>query len=133
MPESKKRILIIDDELDICEVLKVKFQHHGYEVSVANEGHAGFELARREKPNFILLDVRIPKGQDGLTFLRQLRAFRHPDPAEQKLMRSIPVIVLTAAGDHMRPLFEAEGVSGYAEKPFDTEEIRQRVEKILHF
>ena len=131
MPDSKKRLLIIDDELDICELLKVKFEREGIEVLVAHEGFTGFQLAKSKKPNCILLDARIPGGQDGLTFLRQLRSLRDEDPAEQKLLRSIPVIILTAAGDHMRPLFEAEGITDYIEKPFDSKILKQRIEKIL--
>ena len=131
MPDPKKRLLIIDDEPDICEILRVKFEYEGYQVWIAHEGFSGFELAKREKPNCILLDIRIPGGQDGLTFLRRLRSYRDPDPAEQKRMRGIPVVILTAAGDHMRPLFEAEGISDFIEKPFDSKELRLRIEKFL--
>ncbi len=132
MPESKKRLLIVDDEPGICDLLKIKFQHEGLEVFIAYEGAEGFEKALKEKPDCVLLDIRIPNGQDGLTFLRRARSYRSDDSKEQNRMRNLPVIILTATGDGMRPLFELEGVSDFIEKPFDSKDLKNRVFKVLH-
>ena len=129
MTEGKKRVLIIDDELDICEVLKTKFQRYGFDVLVAHEGREGFQKVKDEKPDCVLLDIRIPIGEDGLTFLRRIRSYRSEDPKEQNRIRKLPVIVLTAAGEGMKPLFQAEGISEFVEKPFDSEDLKVKILK----
>ena len=130
MPDSKKRLLFIDDERDVCEVLKTKFQIFGFEVFVAHDGKEGFEKASKIKPHCIILDIRMPR-EDGLTFLRRLRAYRSDDLDLETEIRKIPVLVLTAAGDQMQPLFHLEGISDYVEKPFDSEDLRNRILKVI--
>ncbi len=131
MPEKKKRILVIDDEEDVCHIIKEKFIMLGYEVTTAPEGGEGFEKTLREKPDAVLLDIRIPKGEDGLTYLRELRTYRHQDPQEQSRIRSTPVVILTATGTSMQPVFESEGISGFIEKPFDVDDLYNKVRKVL--
>ena len=79
----------------------------------------------------MLLDIRIPGGVDGLTFLRKLRSYRHDDLEEQNRIRKIPVIVLTGAGVTMQPLFEVEGIKAFVEKPFDLSNLQSKVEHVL--
>jgi DNA-binding response OmpR family regulator len=129
MPDSPKRILIIDDEKDVCEVLKVKFERTGFQVQVAYDGADGYAKALIFKPHGIILDVRMPR-EDGLTFLRKLRAYRDDDPELQSRLRNTPVIVLTAASPHMKSLFQTEGISEYMEKPFDFEVLKARLLQI---
>jgi len=131
MPERKKRILVIDDEEDVCHIIKEKFMMLGYDVSTALEGAEGFRKTLEERPDAVLLDIRIPKGEDGLTYLRELRNYQHKDPQEQVRIRSIPVIILTATGTSMQPVFESEGISGFIEKPFDVDELYHQVRKAL--
>ena len=131
MTEGKKRLLIVDDEPDICEVLKAKFQRYGFDVLVAHEGREGFQKVKDENPDCVLLDIRIPIGEDGLTFLRRIRSYRNQDSNEQNRIRNLPVIVLTAAGEGMRPLFQAEGISDFVEKPFDSEDLKAKILKAM--
>lgn len=131
MSQNKKCLLIIDDEDDICQIVKEKFQFLGYDVFTASDGAAGFVHTEEHKPDVVLLDIRIPKGEDGLTYLRKLRSYRHDDPQEQSRMRKTPVIVLTGAGATMQALFELEGISGFIEKPFDLANLQTKVEHIL--
>jgi len=128
--DDKKRLLIIDDERDICEVLKAKFQFYGFEVFVAYDGREGFEKVTEVNPHCILLDIRMP-GEDGLTFLRHLRSYRDDDPETQARIRKIPIIVLTATGGNMKSLFQTEGVSDFVEKPFDANNLRDRIFKVI--
>ena len=130
MPEKKRCILIIDDEDDVCQIVKEKFEHLGYKVLTALDGAEGFQKTEKEKPDCVLLDIRIPKGEDGLTYLRKVRSYRHDDLQEQARVRKIPVIVLTGAGAAMQTLFELEGISGFIEKPFDLTSLQNKVEKI---
>ena len=126
-----KRLLIIDDEPDICEVLKAKFEQLGFLASTACDGAKGLEQVLKTPPDCILLDIRIQIGEDGLTFLRRLRGYRSEDPDLEARVRKIPVIILTAAGSQMRPLFQMEGISDYIEKPFDTEDLKSRILRVV--
>ena len=126
MVESRKHLLIIDDEPDLCKLMEAQLEKMGFEVKPAYDGEKGFQLAVQDTPDCILLDVRMPR-EDGLTFLRKLRSYRDDDPAKQQRVRSIPVIVLTAAGDNMRSLFEAEGIRTYITKPFDIQRVKASI------
>ena len=127
----KKRLLVIDDEADLVEVLKVKFQNFGFEVLTAPEGREGFRKVKEGNPDCVLLDIRIREGEDGLTFLRKLRSYRDEDFEIQSRIRRIPVIVLTSAGDSMRALFEAEGITDFVIKPYDDEDLKNRILKAV--
>lgn len=131
MSQDKRCLLIVDDEDDVCQIVKEKFEHLGYQVLTANDGAEGFVRTEEGKPDCVLLDIRIPKGEDGLTYLRKLRSYRHDDLQEQTRIRKTPVIMLTGAGATMQPLFELEGISGFIEKPFDLANLQTKVEHIL--
>ena len=131
MSENKKRILVIDDEDDVCQMIKEKFSSLGYEVLMAFDGVEGFQKTREDKPDCVLLDIRIPKGEDGLTYLRELRSYRDDDLQEQTRVRETPVIILTGAGASMRALFESVGISGFIEKPFDIADLHKQIQHVL--
>lgn len=129
--QAKKRILILDDEKDICEILKTRFQKFGFEVLLAHDGKQAFQKVIEGNPDCILLDIRIQGGEDGLTFLRKLRSYRDDNAAVQTRVRGIPVIVLTATGENMRSLFEVEGISDFVDKPFDSNKLKDRILDVL--
>ena len=131
MSENKKCLLIVDDEDDVCQIVKEKFEILGYRVLTANDGAEGFVRTEEGKPDCVLLDIRIPKGEDGLTYLRKIRSYRHDDLHEQTRIRKTPVIMLTGAGATMQSLFELEGISGFIEKPFDLVNLQTKVEHVL--
>jgi two-component system, OmpR family, alkaline phosphatase synthesis response regulator PhoP len=131
MTDSKKRILVIDDEDDVCQIIKEKLEPLGYEILTAPDGAEGFRKTVEEHPDCVLLDILIPRGEDGLTYLRNVRFFRHHDLEKQARVRKTPVIVITGAGVKMRPLFEFEGISGFIEKPFDLANLRGKIEHVL--
>ena len=118
---SKKKILVIDDELDFVNLVKVRLEANGYEVIDALNGEDGLKKAEAENPDLILLDIMMPK-KDGYTLLRELKY--------KEATKSIPVIVLTAKPG-MRDLFGMEGVSDYIVKPFEDEELLLRIKKTL--
>jgi CheY-like chemotaxis protein len=131
MPENKKCILVIDDEEDVCQIIKEKLEPLGYTILTATDGAEGFRKTEEAKPDCVLLDILIPKGEDGLTYLRNVRFYRHRDLEKQTRIRKTPVIVITGAGVKMRPLFEFEGISGFIEKPFDLANLRGKIEHVL--
>lgn len=131
MTANPTSILVIDDEDDVCQIIKERFENLGYKVLVAYDGAEGFKKTEEQKPDCVLVDVRIPHGEDGLTYLRRLRSYRSDDPEEQMRMRKTPVIILTGVGVTMRALFELEGISGFIEKPFELNNLQGKIEHVL--
>lgn len=132
MPDGQKCILVIDDEDDVCQIIRTKFENMGYRVLIAYDGAEGLKKTKEGRPDCVLLDVRIPQGEDGLTYLRKIRSYRHDDFAEETRLRKMPVIILTGVGAAtMQPLFELEGISGFIEKPFELSGLQEKVEQVL--
>jgi two-component system response regulator (stage 0 sporulation protein F) len=112
-----KKILIVDDQFGIRVLLQEVLQKEGYAVFQAANGPAALDLAEQERPDLILLDMKIP-GMDGLEILRQLR--RREIPAK--------VLMMTAYGelDMIQEAMEL-GALAHFTKPFDIEELRSAV------
>lgn len=118
-----KRLLIVEDDYDVAEMLLMYFTAHQFEVIHTDNGANGVELARTKFPNLILLDVMLPtmNGYDVCLNLRQIALTRH-----------IPVIFLTqrdARADKVEGL--QLGADDYIAKPFDVDELRLRVERSI--
>ena len=127
-----KRILVVDDEATLCEVLKARLETFGYTASTANNGRQAWEQIMTDIPDLILLDIRMPE-EDGYTFLRRLRAFRDvEDTRREDQIRNLPVIVMTGTGEGMKSLFEQERVSIYMTKPIDSSLLRKLIEESLN-
>lgn len=131
MAENKRCILVIDDEASVCEIIKGRFEALGYRVVTACEGAEGLRKTEAEKPDCVFLDILIPEGEDGLTYLRKVRSYQHEDLKEQERVRKTPVIVLTAAGTSKKTAFELEGISGFIEKPFHVASLHTKIQQIL--
>lgn len=107
--------MVADDERDIAGLLALNLEMAGYEVHAAHDGQAALEAIQRELPDFVLLDVMMPR-MDGFEVLRRLKA--DPETCD------IPVIMLTAkAGDADVWRGWEAGASYYVTKPFDLEEV----------
>ncbi|MCK5179249.1 MAG: response regulator [Candidatus Omnitrophica bacterium] len=118
---SKKKILIVDDEIELVELVKIRLEANGYEVITANSGLEGLSKAASEVPDLIVLDIGMAE-MDGYTALQKLR--------EEETTKDIPVIMLTAYAK-MQSLFEMEGISDYIVKPFDPQDFLEKVEKVF--
>ena len=116
-------MLVIDDERSIRMLCRVNLSASGMEVLEAPSGDEGLELARREQPDLVLLDVMMP-GRDGWSVARAL--------AEDRRTREIPVVFLTARADAAdRRRGRQLGGVGYVVKPFDPVGIGELVEEVL--
>jgi DNA-binding response OmpR family regulator len=116
-------VLVIDDEQSIRLLCRVNLAASGMEVLEAEDGEHGIELARKEQPDLILLDVMMP-GLDGWEVARRL--------GRDAATSEIPIVFLTArAGADDRALGEQVGGVGYIVKPFDPVEIGSFVEGVL--
>lgn len=121
-----KRILVIDDERDVLDLIRTILKSKGYTILCANGGEEGLRLAEREMPDLIISDLMMPRVS-GMEVVKRLRA--HPQ------MKSIPIIVLSAiSSDSDKPdEFWARGlgVDDYLSKPFDPLDLLGRVEYIF--
>ena len=118
---AAKKILIVDDEVMLVELLKIRLEDNGYDVTSANDGFEGLSKAIEMSPDLIILDINM-EGMDGYTMLKEIRRNDHT--------KNTNVIMLTASGKK-RELFEKEGISDYITKPFDTEDFISRVNAVL--
>ncbi|MCC6299719.1 MAG: response regulator [Anaerolineales bacterium] len=123
MAEAKAKILIVEDDLDIAEMLNAYFRVQGYEVFTVNWGEDGVRAAQTILPNLLILDIRLP-DIDGFEVARRVRADRRT--------HEIPIIFLTEKRDRTDRLqgFEV-GADDYITKPFDVQELRLRVRNAL--
>lgn len=116
----KNTILIVDDDIDICEMLGNYFSREGYNICYAYDGEAGLNSNKTNNPSVILLDVMMPKI-DGYTMLAKLRDFSE-----------VPVILLTAKGEQLDKIKGfTRGCDDYVVKPFDFTELSLRISAIL--
>lgn len=117
------KILVIDDDIAICELVKINLELLGFHVLVANDGETGFALAKQELPNVIVLDVMMPEI-DGYTVAKRIR--------ENSLTKDIPIIMLTALSQLENKVTGYNiGVDDYLCKPFEIEELILRIKALL--
>lgn len=112
-----KKVLIVDDEKSIVDILKFNLEKEGFDTLCAYDGLSGLELARREGPDLMLLDVMLP-GMDGFQVCRTLRGEG----------QNIPIIMITAREDETDKVLGLElGADDYITKPFSLREVMARV------
>ncbi len=123
MPDPKKKILIVEDDLDVAEMLTAYFRVQGYEVFTVNWGEDGVRATQTVHPDLVILDIRLP-DIDGYEVARRLRGDRRT--------KDIPIIFLTEKRDRADRLHGLElGADDYITKPFDVQELRLRVRNAL--
>ena len=116
------KILVIDDEPGIRSLLDTLLRRKGYEVVLAESGQKGLELFRRERPDVIVLDLKMP-GMDGLMVLQQIRSL---NPKQ-------PVIILTGAGTpEAEQQVRALGVTEFVEKEFSLHHLGESLHRLLN-
>ena len=132
-PDSAKKVLIVDDELDVRIYVRTLFETSGYSPIVTRNGIEGLQKAKELSPDLIILDVMMPEA-GGVTMYRELKT----DPQ----LKNIPVIMLTAVGEksfshYLKMLNIKIGdpipqPEAYMEKPLDHEELLKLARKILN-
>ncbi len=113
-------LVLVDDDRDILDLLSKFFVNHSFEVSVAVDGSAAYQLIADRAVDLVILDVML-KGEDGFSICRRLRS-------ESR----VPIIMLTAMSDHTDRVVGLEiGADDYLSKPFDARELLARVKAVL--
>jgi PleD family two-component response regulator len=120
---AEGRILVVEDEEDIAELLRIHFTKEGYAVEVATRGAEALELTRKQLPDLIVLDIMLP-GMDGYAVCRELRSTTRTG--------HIPIIFLTQKDERSDRIAGLElGADDYVTKPFDDEELKLRVKNAI--
>ena len=110
----------MDDEKNICELLRLYLEKEGFEVIIAHDGEKAVDLAKEQSPALVLLDIMMP-NMDGWETCREIRSFSN-----------IPIIMLTAKGETFDKVLGLElGADDYIVKPFDTKEVIARIKAVL--
>jgi two-component system phosphate regulon response regulator PhoB len=120
---KQERIVVIEDEADILEVLQYNLTREGYRVATSRDGEAGLQCVRDENPDLVLLDLMLP-GIDGIEICRRLKA----DPTTA----SVPIMMVTAKGEESDVVLGLQmGADDYVTKPFAPRELMARVKAVL--
>lgn len=123
MSETKRKILVIEDESDLVEGLRMRLESAGFEMIAAADGAEGLRKARGENPDLIILDIRLPK-MDGFKVCRMLKF----DEKYEK----IPIIMLTARVQQADIAMGKEaGANAYITKPYKSEELMAKIKELL--
>ncbi|GHO86804.1 response regulator transcription factor [Dictyobacter formicarum] len=118
-----RKILVVDDEAVLIEAIAYNLEQSGYQVVTAMDGMSALEMARKEHPDLIVLDIMLP-GMDGLEVCRQLR--------REDRTAAVPIIMLTAKGEEIDKVVGLEvGADDYVTKPFGRRELLARVRALL--
>ena len=114
------KLLIVDDDLNICDMLKLYFENEGYKVKTANDGVSGLANFKMYDPDLVLLDIMMPK-KDGWQVCREIREISPK-----------PVIMITAKGEVFDKVLGLElGADDFIVKPFDMKELSARIKAVL--
>lgn len=115
------KLLIVDDEPDLRDVLALSFKLHGFQVETAENGRQALEILASNMPDIVISDIRMPEG-DGLDLLQDIRSRGH----------DVPVIFMTGYADVTSEEARIKGAAWLVSKPFTIEEMFEVIEKIKH-
>jgi DNA-binding response OmpR family regulator len=122
---KRKKILVIDDEVDLVDLVKIRLEVDNYYVMPLYTSTRALEIAKREKPDLILLDVMMP-DKDGYEVCKELKADRET--------KSIPVVMFTAKEQQkprIKDVSQATGADGYIFKPFEPAELLLKIKSLI--
>lgn len=124
MSASAKKILFVDDEVELVSIMKTFLESKGYEVVCAYDGAEGLELAKAEQPNLILLDVMMPV-MNGFQMCQKIKS--------EQQTTNIPIIYVTAlTPGNDNHLTSSLGAEGFISKPFDRQFLLDEIQRSLN-
>ena len=120
---KKKKIIVVEDEPDLVDVVTYNLEREGYSVLASQRGDEGLNLIRSEVPDLVLLDLMLP-GMDGLSICRQMKS--------DSSTKEIPIIIASAKGEESDVVIGLEmGADDYLAKPFSPRELLARIRAVL--
>jgi len=117
-----KRILVVDNEPDLLKIVVFRLKKSGYEILTARDGQEALDLLEKNRPDLILLDLILPRVS-GYDVCRRIKA--------DDMLRHIPIIGFTASTYKIQEKFKDMGVEGYLIKPFELEELLEKIRKFI--
>lgn len=121
---DKKKILLVEDEIDLVDMLRLRLEESDYDVLTAHDGEQGFERARTDRPDLIILDLMLPK-MDGYKICGLLK--------KDARYAKTPIIIFSArAQESDIQLGREMGADAYVTKPFDPEVLMDQVQKLIN-
>jgi two-component system phosphate regulon response regulator PhoB len=121
--KTREKIVVIEDEADILEVMEYNLTREGYEVLPCTDGEEGLEMVRKEDPDLVLLDLMLP-GMDGLEVCRRIK--------QDDVIRHVSIVMVTAKGEESDVVLGLGlGSDDYIVKPFSPKELVARVKAVL--
>ncbi|PIU40850.1 MAG: two-component system response regulator [Candidatus Omnitrophica bacterium CG07_land_8_20_14_0_80_42_15] len=124
--QDKKKILIVDDELDLVTLMKMRLEFHNYAVVPLYTSKRTIEIVEREKPDLILLDIMMP-DMDGYQVCEKLKA--------DEKTKNIPIIIFTADKDEaekMMKIYKDIGAVDYVRKPFELRILLEKIDELIN-
>jgi DNA-binding response OmpR family regulator len=117
---SKPKILVVDDDVNICELIRLYLEKEGFTVDLAYDGDKAIQVFKKEAPSLVILDIMLP-GKDGWQVCREIRQ-----------ISNIPIIMLSAKGETFDKVLGLElGADDYIIKPFEAKELIARIKAVL--
>lgn len=119
---SGQRTLVVEDEPEMLDIIRVNLEQAGYDVSLARDGVEAYEAMETSEPQAVVLDLNLP-NMSGFRFLRLVR--------RDSRWRSVPIIVVTAFAFEEVEDIASEGIDGFISKPFDPSELVEKLRWVL--
>jgi two-component system, OmpR family, alkaline phosphatase synthesis response regulator PhoP len=120
---AEEKILVVDDEENILELIRFNLENSGYKILTANNGNDAIKLVKSEEPQLVLLDLMLP-GMDGYEVCKEIR--------KDNAVSTTPIIMITAKGEELDKILGLElGADDYITKPFSVRELIARVKAVL--
>ena len=120
---DKKRVLVVDDDVDLVKMLKLRLEAEGFEFMSAEDGEAMLKVMDTKKPDVVILDIMLPRV-DGYTALREMR--------KKEEFKDMPVIVLSAKEKRkVGDLFALEDIAFFVEKPYEARDLMQKIKSAI--
>ena len=121
----KKKILVVDDETQIVRLLSMRLKANNYEIVKAYDGNQCTQVAKTEKPDLILLDIKMPMG-GGITAFESIR--------KNEITKNIPIIFITAyPSEQIKQQVIEMGAEGFISKPFNSEDLLDQIHSIIGY
>lgn len=124
-----KKILLVEDDKDYSDVIRMRLEKTGFQVITLFDGSNIVEVTKKESPDLILLDIFMPET-DGFTALKSLKAEKFTQDSGKSLA-SIPTIVMTGKAPMMEDVVRFEGACEFMTKPVDINELMRKIQKLL--
>ena len=127
---SRSKIMIVEDDQELADLLKIRIEALGYDPLVAKRGDEALTLAHRERPKITILDIFLP-DMDGLTILKRMKAPIDIDTGKSSVTKDIPVIVITGKAPMIENMTRVEGAVDFFVKPIDMGKLEARINQLM--